>query len=140
MHAERPAAGAGDLARLSCELANANLRASIESSRRNEAERESQVRPGSDYLARHPLDEKMRSIAISWLLEVVKACNLKHSTLFLAASYFDRFMSVSKVRRYSWTQRAVIFRTAGETSAMNQIRPPSPRPSPPLPPRMCLLR
>lgn len=74
------------------------LRAPIESSRRNEAERESQVRPGSDYLARHPLDEEMRSVAISWLLEVVKACNLKHSTLFLAASYFDRFMSVSKVR------------------------------------------
>ncbi|KAG1661630.1 hypothetical protein FOA52_002860 [Chlamydomonas sp. UWO 241] len=63
---------------------------------RNEAERQHDVRPSASYVTRHPIDESMRGMAVSWLADVVNACNLGRPTLFLAVSYFDRFMSTAR--------------------------------------------
>jgi len=41
----------------------------------------------------------MRSILVDWLVEVADEYNLNGETLFLAASYIDRFLSFMSVVR-----------------------------------------
>lgn len=67
---------------------------------------ECQVRPDPHCLDNHSaehganfIDQSMRAIVISWLIEVASEFALHQETLFLATALLDRFLSVSKVRR-----------------------------------------
>ena len=53
---------------------------------------------GPDYQPKMYIDQSMRMIVISWLVEVACEYELHQETLFLAAALLDRFMSVAKVR------------------------------------------
>lgn len=52
---------------------------------------------GPDYQPKMYIDQSMRMIVISWLVEVACEYELHQETLFLAAALLDRFMSVAKV-------------------------------------------
>ena len=52
---------------------------------------------GPDYQPKMYIDQSMRMIVISWLVEVACEYDLHQETLFLAAALLDRFMSVAKV-------------------------------------------
>ncbi|KAL3146333.1 hypothetical protein ABBQ32_003025 [Trebouxia sp. C0010 RCD-2024] len=51
---------------------------------------------GPDYQPKMYIDQSMRMIVISWLVEVACEYELHQETLFLAAALLDRFMSVAK--------------------------------------------
>lgn len=61
--------------------------------------------PDPDYMLNHGaehqpklyIDQTMRTIVISWLVEVACEYELHQETLFLAAALLDRFMSNTKV-------------------------------------------
>ena len=53
------------------------------------------MQPKNDYI-----DQNMRVIVVSWLVEVAAEYELHQDTLFLAAALLDRFMSVAKVRSF----------------------------------------
>lgn len=52
---------------------------------------------GPDYQPKMYIDQSMRMIVISWLVEVACEYELHQETLFLATALLDRFMSVAKV-------------------------------------------
>lgn len=66
---------------------------------------EPKLLPDPDYMLSHGpdhqpklyIDQSMRMIVISWLVEVACEYELHQETLFLAAALLDRFMSVAKV-------------------------------------------
>lgn len=63
-------------------------------------QRESETAPAIGFMERHSgsgLTPEMRTIAVSWLVEVVGEFQLQQETLFLAVSYLDRFLSVAQV-------------------------------------------
>lgn len=55
-----------------------------------------EVCPSTNCLDSHTLTHAHRSLVVSWLMEVVEVCHLHAATLFLAVSYFDRFLCVAK--------------------------------------------
>lgn len=62
--------------------------------------REAETAPSCSYMERHAssgLTPEMRTVAVSWLVEVEGAFELQQETLFLAVSYLDRFLSVAQV-------------------------------------------
>lgn len=71
----------------------------------NLRELEAELRPSADYMAGHGfeyqpalfIDEGMRRIAVSWLVEVSCESCLHQETLFLATSLLDRFLSITTV-------------------------------------------
>ena len=52
---------------------------------------------GPEYQPKLYIDQSMRMIVISWLVEVACEFELHQETLFLPAALLDRFMSVAKV-------------------------------------------
>jgi len=52
---------------------------------------------GADYQPKNFIDQSMRMIVISWLVEVACEYELHQETLFLAAALLDRYMSLAKV-------------------------------------------
>ena len=52
---------------------------------------------GPDHQPKMYIDQSMRMIVISWLVEVACEYELHQETLFLSAALLDRFMSLSKV-------------------------------------------
>ena len=52
---------------------------------------------GADHQPKMYIDQSMRTIVISWLVEVACEYELHQETLFLSAALLDRFMSLSKV-------------------------------------------
>lgn len=52
---------------------------------------------GPDHQPKIYIDQSMRMIVISWLVEVACEYGLHQETLFLSAALLDRFMSLSKV-------------------------------------------
>lgn len=52
---------------------------------------------GLDHQPKMYIDQSMRMIVISWLVEVACEYELHQETLFLSAALLDRFMSLSKV-------------------------------------------
>ena len=53
---------------------------------------------GPEYQPKLYIDQSMRMIVISWLVEVACEYELHQETLFLAAALLDRFMSTAKVQ------------------------------------------
>ncbi len=51
----------------------------------------------ADYQPKNYIDQSMRMIVISWLVEVACEYELHQETLFLATALLDRFMSLAKV-------------------------------------------
>lgn len=52
---------------------------------------------GADHQPKNYIDQSMRMIVISWLVEVACEYELHQETLFLAAALLDRYMSLAKV-------------------------------------------
>ncbi len=77
--------------------------------RRNEQQREAELRPGADYLEQPdmPADPEafitpqMRMIVTSWMCEVAAEYRLQQETLFSAVALLDRFLSTSPVRAWN---------------------------------------
>ena len=71
----------------------------------NLRELEAELRPSASYMAGHGsahqpalfIDEGMRRIAVSWLVEVSCESSLHQETLVLATSLLDRFLSITTV-------------------------------------------
>eukprot|EP00195_Chlamydomonas_chlamydogama_P015493 CAMPEP_0202900530 /NCGR_PEP_ID=MMETSP1392-20130828/11885_1 /ASSEMBLY_ACC=CAM_ASM_000868 /TAXON_ID=225041 /ORGANISM="Chlamydomonas chlamydogama, Strain SAG 11-48b" /LENGTH=377 /DNA_ID=CAMNT_0049586935 /DNA_START=153 /DNA_END=1286 /DNA_ORIENTATION=+ len=97
--ASRPGARTTDLRSLQSRPQNTDVAEIL----KNEYQREMETRPSWDYLVRHiasclslSLTEQDRSVAVSWLVEVVSELGLQQETLFLGVSYLDRFLSLSQ--------------------------------------------
>ena len=51
----------------------------------------------ADHQPKNYIDQNMRMIVVSWLVEVAAEYELHQDTLFLAAALLDRFLSVAQV-------------------------------------------
>jgi hypothetical protein len=61
--------------------------------------REAETAPCASYFARHALlTPEVRAAALAWAIQVCDQFGLEQETLFLAASYLDRFLSATAVR------------------------------------------
>jgi hypothetical protein len=58
-------------------------------------------RPSTTYMesVQSDINPTMRAILVDWLIEVAQEYKLSSDTLFLAAAYIDRFLSLTDVKR-----------------------------------------